>query len=59
MKKNQRGYRMAQQLSKSNKIPRNKPCPCGSKIKFKHCCWKKIQDHDRTQFSLSREAKKE
>ena len=20
---------------------RNKPCPCGSKKKFKNCCWKK------------------
>lgn len=22
---------------------RNEPCPCGSKKKFKHCCWRKAQ----------------
>lgn len=22
---------------------RNDPCPCGSKIKHKHCCWSKHQ----------------
>lgn len=24
------------------KIRRNDPCFCGSKIKFKFCCWKKV-----------------
>lgn len=29
-------------INKSEKIiPRNQPCPCGSKKKFKHCCGKK------------------
>ena len=22
---------------------RNKPCPCGSGIKFKKCCWDKVE----------------
>jgi uncharacterized protein YecA (UPF0149 family) len=22
----------------SSRIPRNKPCPCGSGMKYKHCC---------------------
>jgi uncharacterized protein YecA (UPF0149 family) len=22
------------------RIPRNEPCPCGSKVKYKHCCGK-------------------
>ncbi len=25
-----------------SKIGRNQPCPCGSKIKYKHCCINKI-----------------
>jgi uncharacterized protein YecA (UPF0149 family) len=25
------------------KNPRNKPCPCGSGKKYKHCCLKKLQ----------------
>ena len=27
-----------QTVSKSKKISRNAPCPCGSGKKFKHCC---------------------
>lgn len=23
------------------KVSRNAPCPCGSKVKYKHCCWNK------------------
>jgi preprotein translocase subunit SecA len=23
-----------------NREPRNRPCPCGSGLKFKHCCGK-------------------
>lgn len=23
-------------------VGRNQPCPCGSGIKFKHCCWPKF-----------------
>jgi len=24
------------------RVGRNEPCPCGSGIKFKFCCWKEI-----------------
>lgn len=35
---------------------RNKPCQCGSKMKFKYCC---LQDHYKTQAGLvTRLAKK-
>lgn len=27
---------------KSEKIPRNEPCPCGSGKKYKKCCWLKL-----------------
>jgi len=23
------------------KLGRNEPCPCGSRKKYKHCCWNK------------------
>lgn len=26
---------------KADKVGRNEKCPCGSGLKFKHCCWKK------------------
>jgi uncharacterized protein YecA (UPF0149 family) len=26
----------------TDKNPRNKPCPCGSGKKYKHCCLKKL-----------------
>lgn len=25
----------------ADRYPRNKPCPCGSGKKYKHCCWSK------------------
>lgn len=28
------------------KIPRNKPCPCGSGKKYKKCCWKQVDKDD-------------
>ena len=30
-------------VNQQQKIGRNELCPCGSKIKFKHCCLKKVQ----------------
>jgi hypothetical protein len=29
-------------LNRRKNSTRNKPCPCGSKLKFKKCCWSKI-----------------
>jgi len=29
---------------KSRNSLRNKPCPCGSGVKFKKCCWYKTSD---------------
>jgi preprotein translocase subunit SecA len=29
-----------QEIKKAKKPPRNSPCPCGSKKKYKHCCGK-------------------
>ena len=23
------------------RIPANRPCPCGSGLKYKYCCWRK------------------
>jgi len=29
----------------TQRIGRNEKCPCGSGLKFKHCCWKKHIDN--------------
>ena len=29
------------QLIREGKIGRNDPCPCGSELKYKKCCWVK------------------
>ena len=29
-------------LAKRKNNLRNKPCPCGSNLKFKKCCWSKM-----------------
>ena len=34
---------------KSNKIGRNELCPCGSRIKYKFCCLKKVQEFEKAQ----------
>lgn len=36
-------FRRTKQLRQgvADRYPRNKPCPCGSKKKYKHCCWSK------------------
>ena len=26
-----------------SKLQRNEPCPCGSKLKFKKCCWSTLK----------------
>lgn len=31
-----------QSLKKRKNWMRNKPCPCGSGLKFKRCCWSKM-----------------
>lgn len=34
-------------LPKSNRIKRNKPCPCGSEKKYKDCCHQKMLEEFR------------
>jgi preprotein translocase subunit SecA len=31
-------------ITKTAKVGRNDPCPCGSGKKYKHCCWPKYED---------------
>ena len=35
-----------------DKVSRNAPCPCGSGLKFKHCCLSKDEEHDRQAHEL-------
>ncbi len=42
------------QLSKSSKIQRNSPCPCGSGKKYKKCCFIK----DEAAFEQQREVRR-
>ncbi|MBL8291252.1 MAG: SEC-C domain-containing protein, partial [Bryobacterales bacterium] len=30
---------------RSQKVGRNEPCPCGSDLKYKHCCGSPVQQH--------------
>ncbi len=36
------------------KVSRNAPCPCGSGLKYKHCCLDKDEERDRQQNELDR-----
>lgn len=33
----------AREFLRRNKVGRNKPCPCGSGRKFKHCCMRELK----------------
>ena len=48
---------MTQQLRKEIDVGRNKLCPCGSKIKYKKCCLKKMEENERIRIQLMREVK--
>lgn len=48
---------MTQQLRKEIDVGRNRLCPCGSKIKYKKCCLKKMEENERIRIQLMREAK--
>jgi hypothetical protein len=37
---------------------RNSPCPCGSKLKYKKCCLKKIENSIQLKITISRSIKK-
>jgi uncharacterized protein YecA (UPF0149 family) len=33
-------------VRESRNVGRNDPCPCGSKVKFKKCCGRRLADDD-------------
>ncbi len=37
-----------------NKIGRNQKCQCGSNLKYKNCCLKKIQEQEKHQLQSMR-----
>ncbi|MWC29560.1 SEC-C metal-binding domain-containing protein [Paenibacillus sp. MMS18-CY102] len=39
-----------------NKLGRNEPCPCGSKLKYKRCCMEKDQAEAREQAAKANQA---
>lgn len=43
------------QLKKGFKIGRNAPCPCGSGMKYKKCCWLKQVQYEQIQRELKRQ----
>lgn len=45
---------MAKQLERGVKIGRNQLCPCGSKMKYKYCCLKRIEEQTRIKLETMR-----
>jgi len=41
-------------LSKAPKIARNSPCPCGSGIKYKKCCFLRQREQENKQREIKR-----